>query len=111
MKKRILENRESESFDCLSIINTVIASNPLRYTMLDNETKVCFAEEMEMLPEYYTIEDLEEYVIDNLPTDIQINASLYGIGSEEQEVIESACNNYGVDYEEYLKKTNTEYIF
>jgi hypothetical protein len=94
---------KEESFDCLSIINIVIANNPMKYTMLDNETKVCFAEEMEMLPEHYTIENLEEYVFENLPTDTQINASLYGIGELEQEVLESACNKYGFDFEDALK--------
>lgn len=104
MKKFIPKNIEIENADYLSIIEKVIEDNPMQYTMMDSETKECFVEEMEKLTDCHTLDDLEDYVIENLQTDSQILSSQYNKSSEELEFLESACANLGIDYEDALKK-------
>lgn len=94
---------DRKNISYLSLIDGVIFDNPLDYTMLDIKSKNYLIEEMEMLPEDYSVQDLEEYVIDNLQTDTQIMASLYNKDSEELEFLESACSSYGFDFKESLE--------
>lgn len=84
------------------MIDDIISSSPLKYTMITNEIKKYLIEDMELLPEHYTKEDLEDYIYENLPTDKQLLSELYNKSSEELDFLESACNKYDLDFDKAL---------
>jgi hypothetical protein len=100
--KKALLQIEKENVKYLHLIETVISNNPLKYTMISHLDKESFVEELENLPNDYTIEDLEQYIDENLITDYRILAEKYNIDREEIEFLESAYLKLDLDFE---KKT------
>lgn len=100
--QKALLKLEKEELDYSKLIDDIISSSPLKYTMITNEIKKYLIEDMELLPEHYTKEDLEDYIYENLPTDKQLLSELYNKSSEELDFLESACNKYDLDFDKAL---------